>query len=181
MWPDRSMWVEEGEIEAARAGDTEALTRVVAAAHPHVLRFAHSLCASQQDAEDAAQEALWILYRRLGSLRATSALASWVFQIVRHECMRRVRALRHLPLVDHDQPAPDETDLAAIRLVEAQQVASAIASLPLEFRDVLVLRDLRQWGGDEVAAELGLSSGAMKSRLHRARAALRVALEQTAA
>ncbi|MFC4912316.1 RNA polymerase sigma factor [Actinomadura gamaensis] len=71
-------------------------------AHAHVRRFAQHLCASPQDAEDAAQEALIILYRKIGSLRATGALASWMFRIVRNEGLRRTRLLLVRP--------PDEAD-----------------------------------------------------------------------
>ncbi|MFF4771812.1 RNA polymerase sigma factor [Microtetraspora fusca] len=75
---DRS-WASTQLIEAAQAGDRESITAVLHGAHSHVRRFAEHLCASPQDAEDAAQEALITLYRKIGSLRATRALASWMF------------------------------------------------------------------------------------------------------
>ena len=70
-------WPGEQLIAAAQEGDVEAAAALVSGSHPHVQRFAHSLCASPQDAEDAAQEALIILYRKIGMLRASGALASW--------------------------------------------------------------------------------------------------------
>ena len=71
--------------------------------HPHVRRFAHSLCASPEDAEDAAQEAVIILYRKIGTLRASGALASWMLRIVRNECLRRSRLMlqHHQPVLTH--------------------------------------------------------------------------------
>ncbi len=80
-------------VAAAQRGDVEALTALVHGSSPHVHRFAHTLRATPQDAEDAAQEALIILYRRIGMLRASGALASWMFRIVRNECLRRTRTL----------------------------------------------------------------------------------------
>lgn len=85
IWPGANL------IAAARCGDVEALTAVVYGAHPHVHRFARTLCATPQDAEDTAQEALIIPYRKIGMLRASGALVSWMFRIVRNECIRRAR------------------------------------------------------------------------------------------
>src|SRR4051794_41964140 len=82
-------WPTEPVIKAAQDGDVASLAAVISGSHPHVHRFAGSLCASPQDAEDAAQEALIILYRKIGTLRASSALAAWMFRIVRNECLRR--------------------------------------------------------------------------------------------
>src|SRR4051794_1422351 len=87
----RAPWPTETVIKAAQEGDVASLTAVISGSHPHVHRFAGSLCASPQDAEDATQEALIILYRKIGTLRATGALAAWMFQIVRNECLRRVK------------------------------------------------------------------------------------------
>src|SRR3954463_6285931 len=86
----RTAWPTEQLIKAAQNGDVASLTAVISGSPPHVRRFAGSLCASPQDAEDAAQEALIILYRKIGTLRASGALASWMFRIVRNECVRRL-------------------------------------------------------------------------------------------
>ena len=162
-------------IKAAQEGDRASLTAVISGSHPHVRRFAGSLCASPSDAEDAAQEALLILYRKIGTLRASAALASWMFRIVRNECLRRTRrALRgeELPQIEL---VPAAEDLALQRL-EAERVAAAINDLPVDQRLVLIMRDLQGYPGGTVARSLGLSTPAMKSRLRRARATLREAL-----
>ncbi|MEV0231490.1 RNA polymerase sigma factor [Nonomuraea sp. NPDC050786] len=171
---DRS-WASAQLIEAAQAGDRESITAVIHGAHVHVRRFAEHLCASPQDAEDAAQEALIILYRKIGSLRATGALASWMFRIVRNECLRRARLL-------FDRDAEAGADLAtsaedeAIRRLEAELVAQAIRELPDVQRRVLIMRDVLGYPGRRVAEVLGLSNAAMKSQLHRARTRLRLSL-----
>lgn len=169
-------WVSEQLIKAAQDGDPESVTALVHGAHPHVRRFADRLCSSPQDAEDAAQEALIVLYRKIGSLRATAALASWMFRIVRHECLRRARRLvdQH---GDDDFFAPAESaeDEVLTRLA-AERVAEAIRELPDVQRRVLIMRDVLGHPGRSVAGELGLSTPAMKSQLHRARTALRLNL-----
>ncbi|MCF3128840.1 RNA polymerase sigma factor [Streptomyces olivochromogenes] len=172
-------WASEQLIEAAQGGDADAIAALVHDVHPHVRSFAQHLCASPQDAEDAAQEALIVLYRRIGTLRASAALASWMFRIVKHECLRRVQRL-----LDHDVErgagaAPSAEDEVLARL-EAERVAQAIRALPDLQRRVLIMRDALGHPGRTVAEALGLSTPAMKSQLHRARTALRLSLRGAA-
>jgi len=167
-------WASAQLIEAAQAGDRESIAAVLSGAHSHVRRFAEHLCASPQDAEDAAQEALIILYRKIGSLRATGALASWMFRIVRNECLRRARVLFR-PEEAEDGLASSAED-EAIRRMEAELLAQAIRELPDVQRRVLIMRDVLGYPGRSVAEALGLSNAAMKSQLHRARSSLRLSL-----
>jgi RNA polymerase sigma factor (sigma-70 family) len=164
-------WPAEQLVSAAQQGDPHALTTLVCDSHAHVQRFAHMLCATPQDAEDAAQEALIVLYRKIGTLRATAALAAWLFQIVRNECIRRSRVTfrRALPAIAVE---PSAEDAALVRL-EIERIVESISELPAEQRAVLVLRDIQGLSGAATAHALGLSRAAMKSRLHRGRATLR--------
>lgn len=171
-------WPGEELVTAARNGDADSIAALVSGAHPKVRRFAHSLCASPEDAEDAAQEALIILYRKIGMLRASGALASWMFRIVRHECLRRARAR----LRDHGTPLRQDTPVAsaedeALQRIEAGRVAAAVAALPPDQRRVLIMRDIQGYSGRMAADALGVSTAAMKSRLHRARAAVQRTLD----
>ncbi|MEV5973385.1 sigma-70 family RNA polymerase sigma factor [Streptomyces sp. NPDC051921] len=187
-WPGATL------VAAAQRGDVEALTALVYGSYPHVHRFAHTLCATPQDAEDAAQEALIILYRKIGMLRASGALASWMFRIVRNECLRRARSLlQRGPADEFDRLGTAEglgtsarseavggtarsAEEDVLLRLEAERVAAAIATLPADQRQVLVMRDIQGLPGRTVADRLGLSTAAMKSRLHRARATVREAL-----
>ncbi|MFE3147327.1 RNA polymerase sigma factor [Streptomyces sp. NPDC059218] len=193
-WPGAAL------VGAAQRGDVEALTALVYGSYPHVHRFAHTLCATPQDAEDAAQEALIILYRKIGMLRASGALASWMFRIVRNECLRRTRALLRRGPADESGGFRASGRLDAfdsfgafgaydafggttrsaeedvLLRLEAERVATAVAALPEDQRQVLVMRDVQGLPGRTVADRLGLSTAAMKSRLHRARSAVREAL-----
>ncbi|MEU3724197.1 RNA polymerase sigma factor [Streptomyces sp. NPDC031705] len=178
----RFHWPDDRLIKAAQDGDVTSLTTVVMESQPHVRKFALSLCASPQDAEDAAQEALIILYRKIGTLRATGALASWMFRIVRNECLRQVRVLASRS--EGAAPAPEaaaepSAEDAVLHRLEVERVAAAVSALPRDQRQVLIMRDIQGLPGRTVAHALGLSSAAMKSRLHRARATLRHSLEGT--
>jgi RNA polymerase sigma factor (sigma-70 family) len=179
--PDRQAtarsWPSEQLISSAQAGDLSSLAAVISGSHPHVRRFAVSLCATPADAEDAAQEALIILYRKIGTLRASGALASWMFRIVRNECLRRLRvAVRSSPRTVPELSRSPEQDV--LQRLEADRIAAAIAELPDDQRLVLIMRDIQGRPGHGVARTLGLSNAAMKSRLHRARRTLREALTE---
>ncbi|GAA4002409.1 sigma-70 family RNA polymerase sigma factor [Streptomyces marokkonensis] len=174
----RFSWPDERLIKAAQDGDVTSLTTVVMESQPHVRKFAISLCASPQDAEDAAQEALIILYRKIGTLRATGALASWMFRIVRNECLRQVRLLVSWTNEAPAEPEPSAED-EVLHSLEVERIATAVSALPRDQRQVLIMRDVQGLPGRTVARSLGLSNAAMKSRLHRARAALRHSLAVT--
>lgn len=164
-------WPDERVVCAAQQGDSRAITTLVCGSHAHVHRFAHSLCATPEDAEDAAQEALIVLYRKIGTLRATAALGSWMFQIVRNECIRRSRITLRRP-VSTALVEPSAEDAALARL-EIERIVDSISALPSEQRAVVVLRDIQGLSGAATAQALNLSRAAMKSRLHRGRETLR--------
>ncbi|MFZ1155119.1 MAG: RNA polymerase sigma factor [Solirubrobacteraceae bacterium] len=167
-------WPTEQVISAAQRGDPRAISTLVSGSHAHVQRFARSLCSTPEDAEDAAQEALIVLYRKIGTLRATAALASWMFQIVRNECIRRSRTLLHGPIsASTTEPSAEEVALARLEL---ERIVDCIAGLPSDQRAVLVLRDIQGLSGAATAQTLGLNRAAMKSRLHRGRETLRLRL-----
>jgi RNA polymerase sigma factor (sigma-70 family) len=160
---------------AAQQGDERAIALLLSGSHPHVQHFARTLCATPDDAEEATQEALIVLYRKIGTLRAAAALASWVYRIVLRECIRRTRALTGR-LTGKADAQPSAEDVALV-LVETERIIAAIAALPAEQRAVLVLRDIRGLSGAATAQALGLSRAAMKSRLHRGRETLRHLLD----
>lgn len=162
-------------VEAARGGDTTAIHALLLRYQPDIAVFARKVCATPEDAEDAVQEALWIAVQRIGTVRVASAFTSWLFQVVKHEYFRLLRKVRREEPLDtlqlHYQltQAPDQTALT-------QDVAYAIADLAPHYRQILVMRDVQGMTAPEVAATLGLTVQAVKSRLHRARTLVRVAL-----
>jgi RNA polymerase sigma factor (sigma-70 family) len=172
--PGTRSWPTEQVVSAAQQGDPRAIATLVSGSHAHVQRFARTLCATPEDAEDATQEALIVLYRKIGTLRATAALASWMFQIVRNECIRRSRLALHRPVPAATTELSAED--AALARLEIERIVDSIAALPAEQRAVLVLRDIQGQSGAATAQALGLSRAAMKSRLHRGREALHAQL-----
>lgn len=167
---------DERLVSLAQQGDSRAIAELVSRSRPRVRRFAHMLCRSPEDAEEATQEALIVLYRRIGTLRVAAALTGWLFQVVRNECIRRSKIALRL----HNAPAGVEcsAEEVAIARLELVRIAESIARLESEQRAVLVLRDVEGLSGDDAAERLGLTRAAMKSRLHRARESFRLQLAQ---
>jgi RNA polymerase sigma factor (sigma-70 family) len=170
-----SAWPAEQVVSAAQEGDPAAIATLVSGSHAHVRRFARTLCATPEDAEDATQEALIVLYRKIGTLRATAALASWMFQIVRNECIRRARVTLHVPAPAGSVGLSAEEE--ALAHLEMERTVDSIAALPAQQRAAVVLRDIQGLSGAATAQALGLSRAAMKSHLHRGREAVRSGLE----
>lgn len=165
-------WTDTDLVARAQAGEARAVAELVYRAQPHVRRFAGRWCVSAQDAEDAAQEALLTLYQRIGTLRTAAALASWMFRIVRHECLRRAKSALRLGDPEDAATVVSAED-EALRRLDSARVAAAIGRLPDNQRRVVLLRDVLGRPGPEVAATLGIGVATMKSHLHRGRSALR--------
>jgi RNA polymerase sigma factor (sigma-70 family) len=159
-------------IEAACSGDRFAVEQLLVTCQPDLKRFARRTCATSEDAEDAVQAALWQLHRRIGALKMVEAFATWLFRIVERECYRLFR--RRAPdRVESAGDALPELAAPAIPLDLRLDLIAAIAALPAPYRTVLVLRDIDELTAPETASQLGISTDAVKSRLHRARAMVR--------
>jgi len=158
-------------FEAARLGDPEAIARLLETAQPDIRRYARATCRSSADAEDATQEALWILFRHVGTIRSLLALSAWLFSVVRRECLRLARKAGLAQVVDEHEA---EAGLLARPEAELRlDVAAAFEALPPQYRDVALMRDVKEMTIDEIAVALGASRQAVKARLHRARALMR--------
>jgi RNA polymerase sigma factor (sigma-70 family) len=166
-------------IEQARAGDRQALERLMAVCMPDLQRYARRNCQSD-DIEEAVQDALWILYRNVSGLKSVAAFASWLFQVVRRICLGYARRKRHLVPIDL-LPAAAELDQTAAD-PELRAVLSLILSgLPKPYREAIVLRDIEGLSAEQMADVLGISVEAAKSRLHRSRAMVREQFDRTTA
>ncbi|MDB5819627.1 MAG: polymerase subunit sigma-70 [Rhizobacter sp.] len=156
-------------IDAARLGDHSAIVRLLTVCQPDVKRFARRTCATAEDAEDAVQVALWQLYRKIGALRTAATLTTWLFRIVERECFRLFRGSGRVESLDDMGDRPLQSIAPHIPHDLKFDLARAIEHLTPPYREVLILRDVPELTAPEVAAQLGLSIEAVKSRLHRAR------------
>jgi RNA polymerase sigma-70 factor (ECF subfamily) len=161
---------------AAQAGDPVALERMLRELQPDIRRYARRQCHRTTAIEDVVQEALIVLYRRLGTVRDPLALAGWILRVVTRLCMLPVLALirgaeelteRHEAEYFAQVPK-DELRIDVVRALE---------SLPDMYREVILLRDMEQLTIGEVADRLRITREACKSRIHRGRALLREYLQ----
>lgn len=162
-------------IASAQGGDTAALASLLAAAQPDIRRYARITC-SAADVDDAVQDALFVLHRHVGSLRAVGAFWGWMFQVVKRECIRMARKTlgKTAPL----ETVEDDARFATRPEHELRlDLANAIDALPAHYRQVLLLRDLEELTIDEIVARLDSTREAVKARLRRARALVREYLE----
>ena len=159
-------------VEAAIAGDPQAIVSLLTVVQPDIRRFARAQCRTSSDVDDAVQEALWLLYSRIGMLRAAGALSSWLFTVVGRACLRLSRSMFHhtVGLEDFE----NDVRLAAVPTADLRiDLAAAISSLPPHYREIVILRDLQEMTIDEIGLLVGQSREAVKAKLHRARNLLR--------
>jgi RNA polymerase sigma-70 factor (ECF subfamily) len=174
----------EALLDRARRGDTRAFEQLALEIERPLYRHAARML-GRDDAEDVVQDALLSAWKSLASFEGTSFRA-WVFRIVTNRALDRLRSRRRrpeLPLdppVDDDDaswaepaaPGPELADLAgdreALRVVE-----EALGTLPDEQRAVLLLRDVEGFAYEEIATITSTEIGTVKSRIHRARVAVR--------
>jgi RNA polymerase sigma-70 factor (ECF subfamily) len=173
-------------VTRCAAGDRGAFDELVGRHGPALYRFASRYCGARQDAEDAVQDGLLAAWRGAATFRGEAAVRTWLFQVVIHACRRGSRRRSGEPAshagLEDAEGLPSDAE-GAEELVASRQTAAvlerALAELPEESREVLLLRDVEGLTGEEAAGVLGLSLAAMKSRLHRGRLELKERVEAT--
>ena len=147
-------------------------------------------CGNREDAEDVLVEALLKAYRNLDRLRDSAAFRSWLAQIGRRVCWQLKQKEALLPIVQlslmeaegRQLQSPEQPpDVQSARNQMKQLLLAALASLPEAERQAYELRELEGASGEETAARLGISTAAMKSRLHRARTGIRNYIDEALA
>jgi len=175
---------DEELVRLTAAGERRAFEALVARHEVALFRYASRTCGSPRDAEDALQDGLLAAWRGAAGFRGEAAARTWLFQVVIHACRRRQRRrsgepARHAELAAAEALPSGERG-ADERVADAElarALEEALAELPDEAREVLLLRDVEGLAGEEAAAALGIGLAAMKSRLHRARLELKQRVE----
>lgn len=154
----------------AQRGDPVAIHALLGACQADARRYAYRHCHAS-DIDDAVQETLLLISRKIHALRAAAAFSSWVFIVIKRECHRLSRAMF--------RQAPLEEDLAEQQLARRSDddlrmdLAAALESLPHHYLEVVLLRDFEELSIAEIAQHLDQPTSAVKSRLHRARELVR--------
>jgi RNA polymerase sigma-70 factor (ECF subfamily) len=173
---------DQGLVDRARAGDEHAFGQLVRKYQHRALTIARALGVDPADAEDVAQDAFLRAYRGLPRFRGASTFRTWLVQVVTNTARtaRRQRATRRETSADEGETSIVDTVADPGNLERAtiarDQVSRALATLPDDLREAIVLRDVEGLEYREIAEALGIPIGTVESRIFRGRARLRAAL-----
>jgi RNA polymerase sigma-70 factor (ECF subfamily) len=189
----------QGDVDAAallarmQQGDEAAYATCVRIYTGRLLMVARRIVSNEEDARDAVQDGFLAAFKNIGGFEGRAQLSTWLHRIVVNAALGRLRRRQRHPersieeLLPHfgdgehqiDPPAlwKDAGDINLEREESRELVRRSIEKLPEIYRTVLVLRDIEGLDTEETARMLGTATGVIKTRLHRARQALRTLLD----
>ena len=181
-------------VERLRAGDPQACETLVREYGGRMLATARRLVGTEEDARDVVQEAFIAAFRAIDTFAGAARLSTWLHRIVINAALMRLRSRRRrreesidglLPRFDEEgcwaepvSPWDTSSDVLFERRETRAMVRNAVDRLPVNYRSVLILRDIEELDTGETASLLGVTPNAVKTRLHRARQALRTLLQR---
>ncbi|MEN6316931.1 MAG: sigma-70 family RNA polymerase sigma factor [Clostridiaceae bacterium] len=174
-------------LERSKAGDVSAFEMLIEAYQKKIFNLAYRIVGNYDDAGDLAQEALIRIFRSIAGFKEQSSFSTWVYRITTNVCLDDIRKKKNKKVISLDEeihvedgemkrqimsddPLPDEV---AEKEEMRRLVNDAINMLPEEQRLVISLRDIQGLTYDEIADVLDCPSGTVKSRINRARQALK--------
>jgi RNA polymerase sigma-70 factor (ECF subfamily) len=172
-------------VEKSKKGDLDAFEELVRRYEGKVYNMAYRFMGNHADAGDLAQEGFIRLYQALPGFRGESSFSTWMYRIVSNACRDELRRRQRQRNVSLDElaksaagnipvySAEESPEDAAERHELQQYVQQCLTSLSEEHRLVLIMREMQGLSYEEIAAALGCSLGTVKSRLNRARHALK--------
>jgi RNA polymerase sigma-70 factor, ECF subfamily len=178
---------ESALVARARTGDVQAFTELVNHYERKIYRLAKHITQNDEDAEDVLQETFLKAYEHLDSFQGNSKFYTWIVRIGVNEALMKLRKRKGDRTVPLDEPVDTGEEMVAREIAvwednpeqrysreEMREILdSAIKTLKPDFRTVFILRDIEELSTEETAESLGISVPAVKSRLLRARLALR--------
>lgn len=180
----------QGEIDLARAlsaGEPGAFERFVEHFRSKIFHYSWMMCGQPDDAEEVAQETLLKVFQNFDQLREPERVRAWIFRIAKNACLMQRRksvfAPEHELSVEDLPPSSEAADSARLpddelqRSEERAVLDRVITELPPTYRSVVLLRDVEELSTEETAQILDLTADTVKTRLHRARLAMRQKLD----
>ncbi len=168
-------------LHAIAAGDARALDMLYARHGPYLLGYLLTCLNDRAAAEEVLQDVMLAVWQHAAGFRGESKVRTWMLTIARNRAINRQR--RHAPALvslddGFDSPSPDTGPMERVeRATRQQALQEALRRLPAEQREILDLVFYQQLSGPEVADVLQITLGTVKSRLHRAKEALRRTLQ----
>jgi len=176
-------------VKRWQAGDEAAFAELIKRHEARVFRLLYRMMGSREDAEDLTQETFLSLHRHGHRFRAEARFSTFVYRVAANAALNRRRSLgrgrarieklKHRQLAGDDLPSsPRDPEDSTLGVELTEHVKSALAELSPSLRMPVVLYDIEGLAYGEIAKILGIAEGTVKSRIHRARAALREHLKQ---
>ena len=182
-------------VEALRREEPDAADRLVERYGDRVYRLAMRITGLNEDAEEAAQDALWTAARKIHMFKGESAFGSWIYRITANAAYQKLRTRRQksaeiaiedvLPSLDgdgrHFEPMDDWSNRVDEKALQGELrdiLTRAIDALPPDYRTALVLHDVEGVSNPDIAEALNISLPAVKSRVHRSRLFVRKRLAE---
>jgi RNA polymerase sigma-70 factor, ECF subfamily len=183
--PSLSILSDEMVVERVLAGEIELFEILMRRYNQRLYRVARAILANDGEAEDVMQDAYVRAYAHLGQFAGQARFSTWLTRIAVYEALARARRGRRLVQIEDLSPGKEDSMQSTERGPEQRAIQrnlqglleAAIDALPESFRAVLVLREVEGLSTAETAESLGISESLVKTRLHRARAALRNDME----
>lgn len=185
---------ERALVERLRRRDEAAFNLFVRAYQARVFALVHRMLGNRAEAEDLAQEVFITVFKSIDSFRGDAKLGTWLYRVAVNHCKNRLKYLDRRRVKGHDvlddmaergladggpvMSRVDRPDHAAEGTQLESVIQRALGALDPDHRALIVLRDLEGLAYEEIMTVTGLPEGTVKSRLHRARAALREAIER---
>ena len=181
-------------LTRAQAGDMSAFESLVDRHEDQVYGLALRMTRSEADAAEITQDTFLSAYQHLNEFRGEAAFGSWVHRIAANNALMRLRRQKVVDIVSDDLASPEFTERGSLaeapesdwskraddKIIEdelGRAIQAATDSLPEGYREVFLLKDVEGLSYDEISEMVGISIPAVKSRLHRARLALREAID----
>jgi len=181
-------------LTRAQAGDMSAFEALVGRHEEKVYGLALRMTRSEADAAEIAQDTFLSAYQHLSEFRGEAAFGSWVHRIAANNALMRLRRQKVVDIVSDDLASPEFTDRGSLaeapesdwskraddKIIDdelGRAIQAATDALPEGYREVFLLKDVEGLSYEEISEMVGISVPAVKSRLHRARLALREAID----
>ncbi len=170
-------------VRAFREGDKQAFNRLVLLYQDRIYNLVFNYLKNTEEAKDITQDVFITVHRSIGSLKEISKFKSWLYQIAINHCRNRYKSLKRkgyfssysiddpdafLQLSTGETPEIDNERRDTVELVR-----NTISNMPEQDREIIMLRDIQELSYDEISSILDLPLGTVKSRLNRARLALK--------
>lgn len=176
-------------VRALRQGNTQAFNRLVTSYQTKIYNLALNYVKQEEEAKDLTQDIFVTVYRSISKLRDETKFVAWLYQVAINHCRNRYKKLQRrgyfnsqsiddeespLQLSGNDSPEKNLEQNRTIKLVR-----QAIAAMPKSEKEILLLRDIQELSYDEISAILNVPLGTVKSKLNRARSALKDRLKDS--